>query len=166
MTELLEAARNFAAEKHAAKGQLYGDSPYVVHLDAVVAVLKSFGVSDQTLLAAAYLHDVVEDCGVTTAEVEAEFGAGVGELVWAVTNEPGKNRKERAQRTYPKIASTPGATQLKLADRIANVEACQLPPVNPAKLAMYRDEFASFDEALYVRGQYEHMWRLLEVLLS
>lgn len=136
-------AYSFAAEKHAQ--QRYGNAPYTVHLEAVRAVLRDVGFDDAHPLAiAAWLHDTIEDTETTRDEVLAHFGVEVADLVWAVTG-VGQNRKERNAHAYAKIRATPNAATLKLADRIANVEAS----VNvPDKLAMYRKEWPGFREAL------------------
>ena len=146
-------AKEFAAKAHA--GQTYGDGqPYTVHLEAVVQVAKSQCIADQFSLAgeiiiAAWLHDVVEDTAVTIEEVRAKFGYVVAQLVHAVTNEPGKNRIEKAERTLPKIlVSGPQAVALKLCDRIANVEACINGQGNPKLFRMYFNEYTRFQELL------------------
>ena len=123
----LQPYRTFAAEQHAEKEQKHAGRPYVAHLDEVVEVLMRFGAKEEVdfkLLAAAYLHDVIEDCGVSRQMLETAFGFEIAGLVWAVTNEPGKNRAERHAKTYPKVRAAPLAIRLKLADRIANVETC------------------------------------------
>jgi (p)ppGpp synthase/HD superfamily hydrolase len=159
----VERARTFATERHG--DQQYGDgSPYVTHLGQVVAVLERFGFGgDHELVCAAWLHDVVEDTETTADEIEDLFGSRVRALVWAVTNEPGKNRKERALKTYPKIASTPDAIIVKLADRIANVEASIRS--RPDLLAMYRKEWAKFASLRSDAGpatMWEHLQSLIE----
>lgn len=112
----------YASTKHA--GQMYsGGLPYTHHLQAVEDVLRRFGVTDEDMLTAAWGHDMIEDCDVKIKDVAEMFGNRVAELISAVTNEKGDNRKIRAALTYPKIRATFGAVQLKLADRIANVEA-------------------------------------------
>jgi hypothetical protein len=70
--------------------------------------------------------------------------------VYAVTNEKGKNRETRHRLTYPKILTHGklGSVALKLADRIANVEACRLFS-NRGLLAMYQHEHAGFRYALF-----------------
>jgi (p)ppGpp synthase/HD superfamily hydrolase len=174
--EALKVARFFATVKHG--GQLYGGVPYTHHLAAVEAVLRRFEedvkngvakdlvyitpVADRydALLVATWLHDVVEDTPTKLKEIAEMFGHIVSELVGAVTNEKGENRKVRAALTYPKIRSFPGAVALKLADRIANVE-------NGGKLVdMYRKEYEDFRRALYTAGQYEAMWAHLDKLLA
>jgi (p)ppGpp synthase/HD superfamily hydrolase len=112
-------AREFALRAHG--GQLYGTRPYIEHLAEVVSVLEDFGFSGD-YLSAGWLHDVIEDTDATVAEVEAEFGDRVAKLVWAVTG--GGDRASHVESIYDKIAAFPEAAAVKLADRIANIEAC------------------------------------------
>lgn len=152
--ELEAAARAFAVERHGE--QRYGDAPYVVHLEAVRAVLADFGLGG-ALGVAAWLHDVIEDTPTSQAELEGHFGAEVAALVWAVTGE-GRNRRERARSMYTKIGALPAAAPLKLADRIANVEASRS---RPDKLALYRSEREGFRAALGAFGD-PAMWARLD----
>ncbi len=147
-------ARVFAESAHGTKK--YGDAPYVTHLTQVRAVLADFGYGG-ALGVAAWLHDAVEDTPVSKDEIETRFGADVAELVWAVTGE-GADRKERNATAYAKIRALPAAVILKLADRIANVEASR---DVPNKLAMYRSEWAAFRKALGDLGD-PRMWARLE----
>ena len=164
MSELVKAAASVAAVKH--KDQLYGKvHPYVKHLKDVSDVLTRFGVDDPEMHAAAWLHDVVEDTDMTVDQLKMIFGGRIADLVYRVTNEPGKNRKERHEKTYGKIKSSEDAVQLKLADRIANVEQSFLEG-NPDMLGMYRKEHVSFKEVLHTAGQHEAMWRHLDFLIG
>ncbi|MEP9351489.1 HD domain-containing protein [Xanthobacter sp. KR7-225] len=99
--------------------------PYVNHL-AEVALLVSEATSgaDAALVAAALLHDVVEDQGVTLAEVAATFGADVAHLVAEVTDDkalPPEERK-RLQVVHAPALSARGKL-LKLADKVANLRS-------------------------------------------
>ncbi len=158
----LRWAKFFASIKHS--NQIYGAGlPYTHHLAAVEAVLRRFnygiGIYNESLLIAAWLHDVVEDTDTKVKEIAEMFGDRVAELVAAVTNEDGPNRKVRAALTYPKIRSTKDAVCLKLADRIANVE-------HGGKLVdMYKKEYEDFKRALYTKGECENMWSHLDALL-
>jgi (p)ppGpp synthase/HD superfamily hydrolase len=72
-------------------------------------------------------HDLIEDTRVSYNDVSHRLDhAGyfdVADIIYAVTNEKGKNRKERAnEKYYEGIRSTPGAVFVKLCDRIANVQ--------------------------------------------
>lgn len=138
-------ARRYAELRHA--GQTYADeAPYSVHLEAVVGVLGRFGYFDNVIVCAAWLHDAIEDTGTSYNDVRDRFGEEVAELVYAVTSELGRNRKERNAKTYPKlIGAGQLALTLKLADRIANVEYGM---ANGGKNDMYAKEFSGFEEAL------------------
>lgn len=145
--------------------QRYGDLPYGVHLQAVIGVLKRFGINSQKIMDAAWLHDVLEDTDTSYSAIEARFGASVADLVFAVTNEAGRNRVERHARTYPKIrAFGPEAVILKLADRIANIEHSI--NNNSRHLGMYRKEANGFRDVLFVAGEVDAMWDHLHRLLD
>lgn len=155
----LRHVKFFATVKHA--GQSYSGLPYTHHLAAVESVLKRFNVTDEALLAASWLHDVVEDTDVKVKEIEEMFGHEVAVLVSAVTNEDGPNRKSRHALTYPKIREAgEKAIRLKLADRIANVES------GGNLVGMYKKEHEDFRRALYTPGQAEDMWAHLNKILS
>lgn len=152
-------AKFYASIKHA--NQVYSlGLPYTHHLEKVEEVLIRFGITDDALLDAAWLHDIIEDTGTKPKEITELFGKRVCELVFAVTNEKADNRKLRAALTYPKIRHTEGAVCLKLADRIANVE-------HGGKLvSMYKQEYEDFRRSLYTKGEYEEMWTHLDSLLT
>lgn len=142
---IVDRAENFAQVAHA--GQTYDEeTPYIVHLREVVGVLKSFGIHEPTMICAAFLHDTIEDTSKSYKDILSRFGQEVAELVFAVTNELGRNRAERAQKTYPKILACPNALVLKLADRIANV---QHGAITGGKTDMYLEEFEGFAKALW-----------------
>lgn len=155
------AARLFAKNAHG--DQMYGTVPYIEHLDAAANVLREFGNFDDELLAAAYLHDVIEDAHVSDTELEIHFGGEIALLVSLVTDQAGGNRAERHAKIYPGIALHPKAVSLKLADRIANVRASTLN--NPGLLEMYRREYPDFKR--YLQGEHHQaMWRELDRLLA
>jgi (p)ppGpp synthase/HD superfamily hydrolase len=175
MTEIaFRDMRNKAAKlaDAAHTGQTYGgDKPYTFHLRMVAdnalkwgTLYLPYGASLEAVVIAAWLHDYLEDC-IRPEEWEAarklladEFGEEVADIVWCVTNEPGKNRKERHLATYPKIRSNGLAVFLKLCDRVSNVEA-------GGKTSMYYKEHAEFKMALYREGEYEPLWEHLEALV-
>ena len=117
---IAKLAEVFARGAHA--GQKHGDRPYWTHLEGVVYRLISWGYeTDSPVVCAAWLHDTIEDTKVTYQEIKRVFGKDIAEIVWNVTDEMGRNRKERKDKTYPKIFSTPESTALKLADLYDNV---------------------------------------------
>lgn len=161
-----QKAAEFAEQAHL--GQLYGDKPYIHHIRAVVSVMTDAGIQDGDLLAAAFLHDVIEDTAIKLEQVSQEFGLRVAELVQAVTDEPGKNRAERKRKTYPKVLSVEGAKTVKLADRLANVRSCSITG-NGSLLKMYIGEHREFRAALYrdEDGPVDQLlWKELDSLLS
>lgn len=168
--QLFEQAREVAIAAHG--DQPYGDKPYEYHLQAVVDVLRRFGASLEDaatapLLIAAWLHDSLEDTALSRGEVETMFGAEVAELVWRVTDEPGATRKERKPATYRKTRENESAVILKLADRIANVEASL--ENNSGLLRMYQREQPEFKQALHAASTSEltaMMWDHLDQLLA
>jgi (p)ppGpp synthase/HD superfamily hydrolase len=168
--QLFEQARQVGIAAHG--NQHYGDKPYEHHLQAVVEVLKRFGASLEDtatapLLIAAWLHDSLEDTALSRAEVETNFGSEVAELVWRVTDEPGATRKERKPATYRKTRENEAAIILKLADRIANVEASL--ENGSELLRMYSREQPEFKEALHAASTSDlatRMWDHLDQLLA
>lgn len=140
--------------------QTYDDIfPYVKHLDDVVAVLKRFGFSGKYIVGG-YLHDTMEDGNLSYNDVKTYFGSEVAEMVYAVTDELGRNRRERKEKTLPKIAGKRDPTILKLADRIANLE-------HGGKIDMYRKEYPAFRDALWFEdAEIQPMWDRLNKILD
>lgn len=82
-------------------------------------------------------------------------------MVYCVTDELGRNRKEKKEKTLPKTASNPDAIILKLADRIANIE-------HGGKVDMYRKEYQEFKGALFLNtpNDGKSMWEYLDKLMG
>lgn len=162
---MIRFIREFAINAHGS--QKYGENLYVKHLDDVYEVLKRFGFDKPELLEAAYLHDIVEDTNISIQEIEKVFGWKISDLVWRVTSAEGKNRKERNERTYPKIAGDYWSIVLKLADRIANVE--ESIKTGSTLLHMYKKEYPYFKSSLlgvFVDERSMSMWNHLDNLLE
>ena len=125
------AAARFAAEKHAQqkrKGE--NGEPYFNHLlEVAELVAASSRDLDAELVMAAFLHDTVEDTGVTPTELEKQFGKDVAALVAEVTDDkslPKETRKQlQVQSAHKK---SPRAQTLKLADKISNLRAIVASP--------------------------------------
>ena len=159
----LLAIRNYAIEKH--KNQKYGKHEYIYHLDRVYDESLYYNLPP-IVSAASFLHDVIEDTDTTYEDILIKFKSiELADLVESVTDEPGKNRKERKAKTYPKINSNPNAVALKLCDRIANVKACY-GLLSRGLLKMYRKEQEEFESQIRTAGVYENMWSDLTELLK
>jgi len=115
------------------------DYPYMFHLYSVVQILKGEGVMDKNILCAAWLHDTIEDTDMTYKDVNALFGKEIAEIVYAVTDELGRNRKERKAKTLPKLIDFPEAQIVKLADVLANV--LESISSKSSHIEMYRKEY-------------------------
>jgi (p)ppGpp synthase/HD superfamily hydrolase len=120
---LARQAYEFAADAHAGQTRKGGDSPYIAHPTEVARLLHHEGFADEELLAAVFLHDVVEDTDHTIEEIYDGFGEGVGELVDAMTEdksiEPYEARKDH-HRDQVEAAGT-GAARIYAADKLANL---------------------------------------------
>lgn len=165
---LANDARAFAVDAHG--DQLYGDVPYVVHLDEVVEILRTKPDADEELLAIGYLHDVVEDTEVTLPQVANCFGEGIMRCVDLLSDAPGRTRKERKAITYARLAEVgdgPDARALvvKVADRLANVRRSQHEG-NARLLGMYRGEHPVFRAAARRSGVVCNWWSELDEVLA
>jgi guanosine-3',5'-bis(diphosphate) 3'-pyrophosphohydrolase len=119
---ILEAAA-FAARKHSTQRRKdVGASPYINHPIEVAGILAGAGIEEANILAAALLHDTLEDTDTSSSELEAVFGAEVREIVEAVTDDKALAKEERKRRQIAHAAHlSSAATLVKLADKIANV---------------------------------------------
>jgi (p)ppGpp synthase/HD superfamily hydrolase len=164
LNDKLNVAKQFSAMMHADKGQMYGKEPYSYHLQKVVDVLLANEIIDRDILAAGYLHDIMEDVGIDYTILREMFGERTAQLVSMVTDEPGKNRKERKAATYAKIALDLDAVMIKLADRIANIQF-SIDTENERMFTMYKLEHPEFCDKLRTKGQHGAMWGHLENLI-
>ena len=143
--ERLRRAKEFAVKAHGQ--QMYGDKPYVVHLEHVHNVMKRYRHTNRDVIVqmAGWLHDVLEDTTTSKTELIRNFGEEVADIVYRVTDASGADRTEKKRKTYRKIRGNYNATTVKLCDRIANVEASS---DVPEKLKMYRNEHREFRDAV------------------
>lgn len=125
-TSMLEKAFLFAEEKHAGQFRKSGD-PYIKHPVEVMAILEKLDLGSD-VLCSALLHDVVEDCGVTTTQLSETFNPLISQIVDAVSeikpNEKIENIEAEIQ-TYQKLVSMGKinlfAFYIKFADRLHNL---------------------------------------------
>lgn len=143
MSDLVEKAKVFATAAHAAVGQTrkYTNEPYIVHPAAVAKIVASVRHTPE-MLAAAWLHDVVEDTEVTLSQIGEEFGVDVANIVFWLTDasrpEDG-NRAARKAIDRAHIGTAPAAPQtVKVADLIDNTRSIAL--YDPDFAVVYRRE--------------------------
>lgn len=128
MTNIVERARVFATAAHAAVGQTrkYTGEPYVVHPIEVSELVASVN-GTEAMVAAALLHDVLEDTEVTVDLLEEQFGSKVADLVlWLtdISRPKDGNRSARKALDRQHSAAAPAAAQtIKVADLISNTRS-------------------------------------------
>lgn len=159
----IETIRQSAHDLHQSVNQSYGDNlPYGYHLDMVVEGIRQFGhlvcVREEDVLPlffGGYYHDSIEDARLTYNDVmhtarqylTEEQALMATEIVYALTNDKGRNRSERAgEKYYEGIRTTPYAPFVKLCDRMANITfSCSgTDAVNRHMRDVYRQEVPHF----------------------
>lgn len=157
---------SYILQKHFETKKLYDGLPYSVHLSDAVMVAERYKhlLPDEVVydvIIAVWGHDLIEDTGESFNDVKKNLGEFSAELIYRVTNEKGKTRKERANdKYYIGIAESDLATFVKLCDRISNTNYSRKTG-NTKKLDMYRKEYPKFKEYLF-NNKYIEMWEELE----
>jgi hypothetical protein len=127
---ILEAA-HFAAQKHAGQRRKgHAGEPYVNHLIEVAELIAgSTPDLDVNLVMAGFLHDTIEDTGVTAGELERHFGGDVTALVLEATDDKSLPKEMRKALQVTNASSrSPRAQTLKLADKISNLRSLLTSP--------------------------------------
>ena len=143
----------FAIKAHSDTNHLYDGKPYSVHLAMVAYYAQKYieYVPEEyrdDVISACWLHDTIEDTRNTYNDIKKISCEFIADIVYAVTNEKGKNRKERANDAYYKgIRETPFAVFVKLCDRLANVKYSL--DTNSRMLDVYRKENYEFINKLF-----------------
>jgi len=166
--EKLHQARDFALMAHGS--QMYGDKPYIFHLDSVVLNLLLHKCTRSVdYIQGGYLHDALEDTviygkKVSYNDLRREFGFSerVCDLVYAVTDGKGKVRKQKKAIMYNDLHDYPDAIPLKLADTIAN--ATNSLKEGADTLEMYVKEFPNFKKIFY-KEEHGSLWCDLEEVI-
>lgn len=163
----IEQIRQSAHELHQSVNQTYGDSlPYGFHLDMVVNNIRDFGhlvcrseADVLTLFFGGYYHDSIEDARLTYNDVmkvargflTEEQALMATEIVYALTNDKGRTRAERAgEKYYRGIRETPYAPFVKLCDRLANItySCAEVDSGNSRMKEVYKSEVPHFLQAI------------------
>ena len=176
----IEPYRKICAKFHEDVNHTYGDNPYSYHLSMVESFalfcLKDKDVRDKlkgddirNILIACWGHDLIEDCRLTYNDVVEHFNVEVADMVYALTNEKGKTRLERAsEKYYNEMKRVPFAVFVKLCDRAANV-SYSIKVNNERMYQKYVDEYSKFKSLLYDESSlefflHEAMWKTLDKL--
>jgi len=163
-------AKIFSLKKHMHQEYESG-VPYSIHLIMVSNYINKYinliPQNDwENVICAGWLHDVREDVGVSYNDIKKLFGYEVAEITYNLTNNDGRNRKEKAINTYiPKISTNRLSVFCKLADRLANVQYGLLNK-NNSMLKTQANELDYMVETLFVKGEYDNMWNELSNMLN
>jgi (p)ppGpp synthase/HD superfamily hydrolase len=163
----IEKIRQSAYDLHKSVNQTYGDDlPYGYHLDMVVQGIRDYGhlvcVREDDVLPlffGGYYHDSMEDARMTYNDVKKvacsmlteEQALMATEIVYALTNDKGRSRAERAgEKYYQGIRETPYAPFVKLCDRLANItySCAGTNPHNKRMKEVYKSEVPHFLAAI------------------
>lgn len=128
--ELVSEAIAFAVKAHDGQRRKKSDAPYILH-PMEAAVIVGTMTTDQNLIAAAALHDVVEDAGITIDEIEKRFGKRVRELVESETEDkradlpPEQTWRIRKEESLEDLKNTNDIAVLMvwLGDKLANMRS-------------------------------------------
>ena len=119
--DIVRKAKRFATEKHRGQRSTHYDAPYTNHLRSVISLLRQYGQNGSQVIAAAWLHDTVEKTETTLQDIISEFGDGIGELVYWLTDCDQSEGNILALTTAWRLGGAPwDAKLIKLADIIDN----------------------------------------------
>ena len=141
---LILAASAFAAHKHRDQKRKGADAvPYINHPIAVASVLANeAGITDTATLAAALLHDTIEDTDTTAQDLETAFGQEVAGVVVEVTDD---KKLDKAERKRLQIVHAPHISRraklVKLADKICNLRDISRSPPTDWSIERRREYF-------------------------
>ena len=128
--DVLDKALIFAVKAHSGATRKYTHSPYILH-PMEAAVIAGTMTDDKEIIAAAALHDTVEDTDVTIEEIRAEFGERIAKLVSSETEDkrpdlpPGVSWQIRKEQTLEilKESEDPGVLIMWLSDKLSNIRS-------------------------------------------
>lgn len=126
-TQMIDRAIRLATQAHEGVVRKGTDLPYIVHPLEAMTIVATI-TSDQELMAAAALHDVVEDAGISVDDIRQEFGQRVADIVEAETDQevPGLSHigswQQRKQAAIERLAVASRDAQIvALGDKLSNI---------------------------------------------
>jgi (p)ppGpp synthase/HD superfamily hydrolase len=167
MNTLSESALQYATLCHEGQLRKYTNEPYINHSIRVVEMVSKH-TTNEHVIAAAYLHDVVEDCGVTIRKINGMFGYRVGAMVQDVTKVSSHLNGDRDFRLQLEIDHLKNALVeskiIKIADIIDNTKDICEHDIEFAKVYL-PEKYAILHEALYEDVIYS-LWNYAEYQIA
>ena len=164
----IERALLVAEKAHAT--QSYDIYPYIYHPRQIMNIAIKLGF-DESIIIACILHDVLEDTDLSFNDIKKGFGEEVAEIVYCVTDELGRNRKERKSKTYPKIRNNWKSTIVKMCDRCGNMEHSK--KYSPSLFKMYLKEDQDFRKQIFnaelsdsIQLEIQKAWDYLDIIME
>ena len=162
MGKLLDNAIEYAIKAHAGQSRKAQGAPYILH-PMEAAVIAGGLTGDEEVLAAAVLHDVVEDTEATLTQIEKTFGSRVAFLVASETEDkrrgtpPEESWKVRKEESVAALRKTTdeGVKIVWLADKLSNIRSIR---------AGVKEEGPSFFEHFNQKDPKMHEWYYREIL--
>ena len=131
-------AMKFARHVHRNQVRKYTGNPYADHLAEVAGIVASVG-GDGQMIAVAWLHDCVEDCGIDMREIQSKFGTMIATGVSFLSDMEEGNRAERKAASRERLSDAPWWVQtIKCADLISNTSI--IVKHDPKFAAIYLEE--------------------------
>jgi (p)ppGpp synthase/HD superfamily hydrolase len=121
--DILERAERFAVGRHEGQFRRDGVTPYVMHPKSVMAIVRDeFGVKDPGVLAAALLHDTIEDTRTDYDDLREHFGKRVADLVSVLTKDKRLPEARREREYFARLARASRDAKLcKVGDTLHNL---------------------------------------------
>ncbi|MEW8977123.1 MAG: bifunctional (p)ppGpp synthetase/guanosine-3',5'-bis(diphosphate) 3'-pyrophosphohydrolase [Symbiobacterium sp.] len=161
---LIQRAFEFAAKAHEGQTRRSGE-PYITHPLAVAEIVASLELDEESI-AAALLHDVLEDCGVTYVELEQRFGKEIASLVDGVSKLDRLNftsrdeaQVENLRKMFLAMARDLRVILIKLADRLHNMRTLKHQPTD-AQVRIAQETMDIYAPLAHRLGLSEIKWEL------
>jgi len=122
----LEAAELFAKGKHSGIIQSDGITPYWKHLESVVSRLKNIGITDEDILCAAWLHDVIDYTNTSFDDIYQRFGQNVAVMILSISKDKKLHKKDQELQYVQQLKNASWQAQLiKLCDISSDLKNLQ-----------------------------------------
>lgn len=152
---MIREAAEFAAKAHAGTFRKGSRVPYINH-PMEVALIVAQMTDDEEVIAAAYLHDVLEDTPVSEQDLQVQFGDRILKLVAAETENKTHSWKERKETTIRHLWAAPREVKiLTLADKLSNMRS-----TSQDYLVMGEEVWQKFNE----KDQQSHQWYIVGIM--